>query len=478
MENTKKVAKNAFFLSLANFVPRFFSLIFVMYLARKLGDTGMGEYSLATSIVLLVTIFADFGLGTYVTREVARFKYEAPKYFINIALIKLVTAAAGYLALIGLVKLLDYEFSLQRSIFVFGLYAIVYSYVNFLVSIFQGFEMMEYQALLTGLGIGLQTLLGITVLTLGGGVFEIGGTAFLTWVLILLLGFVFLQKFFKTSLALVQVSFIRKILREALPFVATAFFITLYFKIDVVLLSKLVSKEELGWYSASFKLIEALQFIPGVITGAAFPLMSRLFLNGKQQLKKSYQMLFKYLLFLALPMSMGVTILARPLIILIYGEEFLLAATSLKILIWALGFIFLNSLLASTMAVINRMKTFSIVIGFNVLLNVALNLILIPSWGANLGYLGASLATLISEVFNFLIFITIISKHLASIDLSLFLKSLFCSFLMVAGLILTQNISLFFNVPLAISIYFLSLYFVKGLDEQDTKLLKAIWQRK
>jgi len=138
--------------------------------------------------------------------------------------------------------------------------------------------------------------------------------------------------------------FQKNFLKRSWPFWFTGIFLAIYFRIDTVMISLMRGSAETGLYNASYRLLDALYFIPAAVIGAIFPAMSQLHVSSKAVLQKLYRKSFYYLFVIALPMGIGATILADRLLFFIYGTEFSGAGIALQILIWAEVAIFLSSL--------------------------------------------------------------------------------------------------------------------------------------
>ena len=92
-------------------------------------------------------------------------------------------------------------------------------------------------------------------------------------------------------------------IKETWPFGVTALFMNIYFLIDSVLLSIMVGTTVVGWYSASYKLIVVLLFVPIVLNVVTFPLMSKFYVTSKESLRLAYEKYFKYATIIGIPLG-------------------------------------------------------------------------------------------------------------------------------------------------------------------------------
>ena len=183
-----------------------------------------------------------------------------------------------------------------------------------------------------------------------------------------------------------------KLLRNSWPLILSGVVISIYMKIDQVMINSMMGAEAVGVYAAAVRLSEAWYFIPVVITSSVFPAI----INSKaqdetryyQQLKKLYNLMAWLAITIALPIS----ILAPWIIEILYGPDYAGAASVLTIHIWAGVFVFIG--VASSKWLLNEnlqiYTTINTSIGAAV--NVTLNYYLIPLHGIT----GAAAATLVS----------------------------------------------------------------------------------
>lgn len=166
----------------------------------------------------------------------------------------------------------------------------------------------------------------------------------------------------------------------------------IYLRIDQVMIGKLMGESAVGIYAAGVKITEIFYFIPGIICTSLFPAI----INARKTDRGIYRrrlINFYYLLgFLALLMAVPIALLAKPIINILFGAQYLAAAPILQIYIWSSLGLFIGSGVGSYLTAENKTK---IIFGINflaMLINIALNLILIPKYGL----VGAAWATLVA----------------------------------------------------------------------------------
>lgn len=472
MSTVQRIAKNIIVLIVADIIGKIFGLTLVIFIARYLGATGFGKYSFAFAFISLFAIFTDLGLNTLTIREVSRDKSKAGKYLGNILIIKLFLVVIFFILIFVVIKILNYPKDTTLAVYIIGLSVILNSFAQTFRSIFRAYEKMEYEALLNILNVIITTSLGISVLYLNYGLIELVSIFFIVSLLNLVLSsFLIIKKFIKPEIEM-DFNFWRKILRNALPFAITGIFVIIYFKIDIVMLSVIEGDDAVGWYSAAYKMIESLLFIPSVFMISLYPVLSHLYTSSHKNLKKSYYRGFKYLFILGLPIAIGTTILAKEFIYLIYTQNFVNSIDVLKILIWACLFIFLSHITSTVLISINRQNINMYLASIMVVLNISLNLLLIPKYGL----LGASISTLITEGMVMIFGFYFVSKFLVFLPLqNIIVKPIISALLMGIFIYNFKYLNLFCLILLATIFYFGLLILFRTFTKEDIQIFKSVF---
>ena len=212
-------------------------------------------------------------------------------------------------------------------------------------------------------------------------------------------GFILRFKFQTKIKFLWHKDLLKKILLIAWPFAVAAIFAKVYAYLDSILLKVFLGDLELGFYSVAYKITFAWQFIPLGLVAALYPAFAHFFKEDKVQLTKVFNRGLLYLSLIAWPLSFGIIVLAPEIISQIYKPEFNSSILPLQILIVSLGFLFMNFALSSLLNSANKQKINTRNLGFTMVFNIILNLILIPL----VGVWGAALASSTSTLFLFIL---------------------------------------------------------------------------
>lgn len=478
MNTVQRIAKNTgVFLTsqIISFILGFFT---ILYSARYLGVEGFGILSIALAFTGIFGILSDLGLSTLTTREIARDKSKSNKYLFNTGLIKLVLACLTVIVVVFVVNLVDYSPDIKNIIYIITFSVILGSFSGIFYSLFQAYEKVEYQSI----GQIIYSILILSGVLLAiyyrAGVYGVSLVYLFTSIIILIYSmFIFIWKFFMPRVE-IDFSFWKPTLKEALPFGITSFTGSIYIYVDSVILSILQSTEVVGWYNAAYKLLFILVFIPGAVNVAIFPVMSRLHSSSDQNnLRYIYERYFKYMLILGIPIGFGTTILANKIILLIFGPQYSNSALVLQILIWTIVFTFAGAAFIKLFESINRQLTITKITGICMVINIFLNLILIPKFS----YIGASFSTVITEII--MVGTVFWVSGQIGYDISrnkifkIIFKVIFASIIMGLFLYYLLDLNLLVLIIFASLIYLGVLYLIKGIDDEDIKVFKRIFYR-
>lgn len=184
-------------------------------------------------------------------------------------------------------------------------------------------------------------------------------------------------------------------IRAAMPMALMNFMVVLYFHIDVLMLPEMTSAQETGWYKIAVLMIEALLFISAGVATALYPLFSRTDVGLPAKVAHLYRGM-RFLMILAFPIAWGTQAVAHELIVVMFPQkvaEYQNSGVALTWLVWALPAMFLNSSLVRLFLGLERQTRVLSFVSATALLNIVLNLVLIPKFG----YLAACWTTILSE---------------------------------------------------------------------------------
>jgi len=389
------IAQNTASLLAARVIGCMVTVALLAVVARKLGGVGFGIYTFALSVGAILAVVVDFGLSFLVPREVARRDSRFEDYLAAGCLIKVTFSIAVLVALVALLRL-HYPRAVRYAVYAAFVTAALRGIVEFCASFFNAYERMHYSALLF-----LMCQLGIlaaSVAVLSAGIRD-------AWVVLSAQAaamVVFVAAAFALTFKVLRPGKLRlsrplclAILKRAAPFGIFAIGGVVYFQIDNVLLSVYRDIEEVGYYQGAMRMIVALEILPLVLSNAIYPTVSRVLKESKSAATEIVQKMTHLVLVLGLPLGVTLAMLARPIVSLVLGQGYEAVPPALRIVAWLVPIRFCACVLGTAISASGHQKFRAAASWCAVVVNVVVNLILIPRYG----YLGAAVTSLATSSF-------------------------------------------------------------------------------
>jgi len=375
------------------------AFLLAIFLPRYLGATGIGELSIANSIWMIVSVLITFGMDMHITKTVARH----PEKTAEVLGTSLVIRFTFFILSCILVSL--YLFFVRYSPRIIEITAIVgLSYLfgtvsGALSSVLIGLERMGLTSISSVINRVLTTTISLLMIFLGYGVYAIAAVSSIVLPFnILFTGYFILQQYKKIPLRF-SMKEAKAMLHLSAPYLVTGMTLTAYQQIDTLFIASLVDTKTVGWYNTAVGLFSTLMFLPVAFGTVIFPALSRSYVAAQEKLlliaRRSIDLMFLF----SIPIGMGIMVIAKPLILLLYGPDFIASSAILATLGIVLIFTYLNTLLGQLLISTDRTGKWNIVMIGATLLTIPLDLVLIP-WTRDAlqnGALGGALSFLITE---------------------------------------------------------------------------------
>lgn len=364
-----------------------------IYVARYLGPDRFGLLNYAQSFVGLFSAIATVGLDGIVVRELIRRSDNSDR----------ILGTAFVLRLCGAVVMWSI---IALAVQVTG----NTEYTNLLITIialsafFQTFNVIDFsfQSRVESRYVVYAQVIQLT-LSAAIKLILVWSEASLTWfAMVILLDAVFLAAglawiYHKRSRGMHfwrwDFSTACSLLRDSWPLMMSVLVISIYMKIDQVMIKELLDNVSVGHYAAAVKLSSAWYFVPIAITSSLFPAIVNAQQAGQSLYLARIQQLFDLMVWIAVAIAIPTTFLADWVILVLFGEEFAPAAGVLKIHIWAGVFVFLG-VSSSKWVLTENLTLFSFYrTSIGAISNICLNFVFIPLYGIQ----GAAVSTLISQ---------------------------------------------------------------------------------
>lgn len=367
----------------------FFSVGAAVVLARFLGSERLGEFGAIYAYLALFGWMAAFGFEPVLVREISRERQNASN-LLHTAVVMSCFLAIGTIAVAILVAPKAGYTGHLRNLLILASLEYVLTPLRLPAVMFQTDMRQWYGATINVIRQGIWFVIVVVLWFLGASLVYIIASRVLAAVIESCLLWVYGRRFI-----LQTGSFLRtraaEIFSHSFPIAFTSLLATIYLRIDQVMLHKMVSDAVLGQYVAAVKVSELFEMLPSALMLSLAPILS---VNVAVPVRfRSYtDRVFRYFMLLSCALCIFMTVGARLVIHTMYGNQFLPAVPLLAVLIWSEISVFFAAVVVNVLIAKNQQRFLPIPTLIGAAINVALNLFLIPRYGA----LGASWATLVS----------------------------------------------------------------------------------
>jgi len=369
------------------------SFLFSVVVIRHLGGEQYGKYAVCVAFGSLFTVFSDLGLATLTVKRIARDRSETASLFSNIFVLRLLLALAVVITTSLAAWVIGYESEIRLGILIASLGLISYALHGSIDAVVMGQERFRFSALLAVATQAVMLVLASVLVFKGSGFLGLLAAATVSAAIVAIVAYFRLSG--STNLrAPVTPANWGRLIRSATPFAATTLALAVSYRADAVILSGFASSKAIGEYAVAYGLVFTFVTLSHSINLALFPAMTRQQASDPIQARDLFRRGFTYLLFVSLPVAVVVSLMARDIITLLYGDNLSGAARPLVLLIWAVPLMYVSEFLGYVAIVVDRERLVARANWLAAGTNIALNLALIPF----LGVMAAAATAVMTEV--------------------------------------------------------------------------------
>ncbi len=473
MKISVRLLRNTFFLSVAQIINPILSMFLILVLSRKLGPEGLGIYSTVLTLFNFFSLFSALGLNAYIVREISSDRSKAEKIFFNSFFLGTISSLVFCIFMGFTAFILGYSSTLLNASLIMAVALFFTTISTFTQSMLQAFEKMEYCSTILIVETIIKVVGGIGVVLAGFHIFHVICIVVIAHIVSMLLGLYFINKhLFKLRIHF-EHDLLRKMIKEIPVFLMLSVVVMVYWQIDILMLSKMKGIVDVGYYSAAYRFLTIGIGLANCYIAAIFPVISRFYIESKNNFQQSCVSSIKYLSLTIIPVAVITTYLSKDIIQLFYGDEFIVSAQTLQILIWTLVLFPAANILGNGLVASHQQKIDLIINVLSACFNIVLNLILIPKYS----HVGAGIATLLSITFFVIVQQIFVRRVLFKMNYSrIFLKPYISGAVMVLFIFIFKDkhhllVSLF-----GLLVYVFFLFIIRSFTRVEKDIIRSIWK--
>lgn len=456
MSSSSHVARNFLALGSGEMVSRVIAFGVTVYLARMLGAEGYGVIAFATGVALYLSKIADFGIEVVGAREIAK----APGSVNNIASSVMSIRLVFTFLLTALSILVVQLFLPQPERTILSLYFLTMIPIAASTKwILLGLENARPIGLTRIVGEALALGIVISLVRSRGDLWaapvaQVASEFIIAFILIIVLR----KQNFKFGFHLNMATAL-PIFMQALPLLGQTLLWLFIYNSDLIFLRLLRNRESVGYYAAAYTLICFLANIGFSYGMSLLPTLTRLGARSAGE-KTLYQTAIVHAYVVCMPITIGGFLLASKIIQLGFGKDYANSIVALQVLIWCIPLSVLRMVPWAALVARGYQSLLLKAVFYSVLVNIALNVLLIPKYGIT----GAAIATVITECLTGVLMMKYAAGHqLPFASLRRFWRPTVATLIMAVMLIVLMRSNLAISLVIGVASYGLVLTLLGGI---------------
>jgi len=407
----KGVVRNTSIIVLQQIFTMAGGILLTLFLPRYLGAVEYGRLFLAISIVGIFQVLVNYGGNYLISKEVSRNKDSTAQLLVDSIALRMLFALLSIVSIILLARFAHYNEETNTILTIMSLGLLAWAVTTTFFACYQGHELLQFTSFAAVAERLFVSSVAVVALLLGAN-------AILIAIIIVTGGFINTSVMLRFSKSLVKS--IPKVdwrnaftqIRTGAPYFFLVAFGTIYYRIDSVMLSKMVPEEVIGYYGVAYRFFESMNF-PQILTVAVYPVLARLWKGESDMHRRTTQKSLEYVIMFGILMSIGMIAFSQEVVSIFYGiEEYAQAVILLQCLAGGMFFLYVDMILGTTLLASDKQKSLMSVSLVTIPINVVLNFILIPYTQDHFsnGGIGAAVATGITEIFVMSSFLLLLPK--------------------------------------------------------------------
>jgi len=371
-------------------------LVVGVWMARYLGPEQFGLLSYAMALVAMFGVIVTVGLDDILVRDLVRDRSQHNVALGTVFTLRLTGGLIAFLVPLAAVFYLRPHDDLSH--WMVGIIAAG--------TFFQAFNIIEFwfysqlqakNSVLVKLASFFFCVVVKIVLIIAGAPLIAFALAILLECILVAVGFVVSYKIQGNRLCEWRASADRAIIyiKESWPLLLSGMLVLIYLKIDQVMLGDIVGENEVGVYSVAARLAEMWYFIPMAIFWSLFPGIVEAKSIDEKLFHQRIQQIFNIIALLSYLVILPVSLIAKWLVPVLFGEAYGRGGPMLAVLIWANLFYGMEIARSSFLIAMHWTRIYLVTVALGCVLNIMLNWILIPVYGG----MGAVIASVVSYWF-------------------------------------------------------------------------------
>lgn len=312
------------------------------WIARYLGPENYGVLSYSIAFVGIFGVIASLGVDGILNRELIKTPEKRDELLGTAFRLKLIGGMLAFFLAFISVELFQTSSLIKLLVILFS-FSYIFQSINVISNYFNAEVKSKNNIKATIIATLITTILKVIVILLDKGVI---------WIVVVFVldalwqGIGFIWTYYNYGLKIKNWHFDNKLAKEILknswPLILASAAGFIYLKIDQVMIGSMLGNYKVGIYAVAVKLVEVWCFIPGIICTSLFPAIINAKKTSLEMYKNRLKNLYILVAIISITIAIFITLLAKPIIYIIFGSGYLESVSILRIYVWSSFGLFLG----------------------------------------------------------------------------------------------------------------------------------------
>ncbi len=390
-----RTAQNAAWIVGCKVVQSIINLVISMITARYLGPSNFGLITYASSVVAFVVPVVQLGLSKTLVQELIENPKKEGKILGTALVLNVASALVCMVGVFGFLMVANAGEPVTIAVGVLFSISLLFQATEVLQYWFQAKLLSKYQSIASLIAYTVVALYKTYLLVTDKPVTWFAISNGLDFFLISVILAVVYKRMGNQKLGF-SLDLGKAMLGRSKHYILSTMMVTIFSQTDRIMLKLMVGEGETGYYSAAFTCIGATTFVFMAIADSMRPTILQEKKNNSPAYEVRLVQLYSVMTYLSLAQSLFMTLLAKPIIYFLYGADYMPAVLPLSIGVWYIAFSYFGVARNVWILAEGKQKYLTAINLSGAVMNVGLNALLIPFWGAS----GAALASLVTQIFT------------------------------------------------------------------------------
>lgn len=395
------IAHNAFWLIAARIYQMAVNLLVSMLTARWLGPSNYGLINYAASMTAMFTSLCTLGINSILVNELLKDETKQGEILGSAIGLRLLSSLLSVITIVALTAALNPRE--QTTILVVLVYSLSLTFqtVDSLNYWYQAKLRSKTTAIISAVGYTVTSVYRILLLVSRRSVIWFAASHLVEYGLVaVLLLSAYRADSEKTQKLRFSLRTGSSLLRKSYHFILSGVMVAVYGQMDRIMLKSMLDEAAVGYYSAALSVTNMWPFVLAAIIDSVKPSVLKQYHVNTEAFERQLAQLYGIILYISFAAGAAITLLSKPIILILFGKSYLPARSVLCILCWDTAFAYLGVARSIWLVPQGKQKYEKYIAASGAVCNLALNGILIPVWGIG----GAALATLLTQIItNFVV---------------------------------------------------------------------------